>query len=110
MPWQHGCDLLPCGLGMLPSSAVSPLPAPGSSYACREEKAMAFGAGMRAKIGQFYEVEAMSEGGWNRGRPGVGGEVVFSPVAIALQVCLSGSTIKGDKSFKQPPKLDLNQL
>lgn len=71
---------------------------------------MAFAAGMRAEAGQFYEVEAIPKGGWHRDGPGDIRGVAFSSPAVTLQVCLSGSTTEGDKSFKQNPKLDLNQL
>lgn len=59
---------------------------------------------MRAEVGQFYEVETMSKGGRHRDRPGDVRGVTFSSAAVTLQVCLSGSTIEGDKSFKKNPQ------
>lgn len=68
--------------GIWDAAKLSCIPLPWELLYLHRAKAVAFGAGMRAEAGLFYEVEAMSKGGWHRDSPKdirVGWEgVVFS--------------------------------
>lgn len=85
MLWQRGHGLSPHELGLLPNSAVCPVQ-PSEMLHLQRGKAVAFGVGMRAEAGLFYEVEAMTEDGWHRDRPENIRRVTFSSPTITLQV------------------------